>query len=354
MKFWTQKTTVKLSNRDKLNLISNLSTMLTAGIPILETVDALLEDSKGPVKKILTTMRDDMIQGKQLNTSFAHFPQVFDKVTVNIVKAAEEAGTLDVTLKDLKEGIKRDIEFNDKVKSALAYPFILFLVFLGVVLMMLLVVIPRIATVFSRLAVKLPLPTKIMIAASNALTEHTIPVLIFLVGFLFLFFLVYKINRRLFANFFFSFPLISNLVLKIDLARFSRNLHLLLSSGIPINTALELTQEVVLSKKVIQAINETRDLVLAGKKMSEGFKEKKGLFPAMMIKIMAAGEITGTLDKSMQDISEYLDYQVTYILKTLTTLLEPIMLVLLGGMVGSMMLAIITPIYSLISQVGQR
>lgn len=349
-----KKASVTLSSKDKLSLISNFSTMLTAGIPILETVDALLEDSKGGVKIILETMREDLIQGKQINASFSNFPQVFDKVTVNVIKASEEAGTLDVTLKDLKEEIKKDIEFSDKVKSSLVYPFVIVLVFFGVLLLMLTVVIPRIATVFSRLNVVLPIPTRIMIFVSNIIMTYTVPVIVFFLLFFLVSFLIYKAKKEFILNIFFSLPLISGLVLQIDLTRFSRSLYLLLISGITINTALELTQQVVLKEKVAKAIRHARDVVLAGKKMSEGFKESKGVFSGIMIKIIEAGERTGTLDKSMQDISDYLDYQVTTSLKNLTTLLEPVMLVVVGVMVGGMMMAIIAPIYGLIGQVSQR
>lgn len=349
-----KKSDVTLSSNDKLSLISNLSTMLTAGIPILETVDALSEDSKGGVKKILETMREDLIQGKQLNASFANFPQVFDKVTINVIKASEEAGTLDITLKDLKEEIRKDIEFSDKVKSSLVYPLVIVLVFFGVLTIMLTVVIPRIATVFSRLKVDLPLPTRIMIFFSNIIMTYTVPVIIFFVVFFLLLYFLYKANKHLVLNFLYSLPLVSNLVLQIDLTRFSRSLYLLLISGITINSALELTEEVVLKEKVAKAIRHARDVVLAGKKMSEGFKETKGVFSGIMIKIIEAGERTGTLDKSMLDISEYLDYQVTTTLKNLTTLLEPVMLVMVGILVGGMMMAIIAPIYGLIGQVSQR
>lgn len=349
-----KKSNVSLSSKDKLSLISNFSTMLTAGIPILETVDALLEDSKGGIKIVLETMREDLIQGKQINASFSNFPQVFDKVTVNVIKASEEAGTLDITLKDLKEEIRKDIEFTDKVKSSLVYPFVIVLVFFGVLLLMLTVVIPRIATVFSRLKVDLPLPTRIMIFVSNIIMTYTVPVIIFFLVFFLIIFLIYKAKKQFILNIFFSLPLISNLVLQIDLTRFSRSLYLLLISGITINTALELTQEVVLKEKVAKAIRHARDVVLGGKKMSEGFKESRGVFSGIMIKIIEAGERTGTLDKSMQDISDYLDYQVTTSLKNLTTLLEPVMLVVVGVMVGGMMMAIIAPIYGLIGQVSQR
>ena len=120
---------VGMSYKDKITLLSNLSTMLTAGISILETVDSLLEDAKGNQKKLLQVLREDLIQGKHMYITFSKFPGVFDKVTVNIIKASEEAGSLDVTLKDIKTHIQKEMEFIDKIRSAMMYPVLIFVVF---------------------------------------------------------------------------------------------------------------------------------------------------------------------------------------------------------------------------------
>ena len=169
---------VSISSNDKIALISNLSTMLEAGIPILEAIDSLLEDSKGGLKKVLETLREDVTQGKRIHYSFSKFPNVFNKVTVNIIKASEESGTLDETLRDLKEIIAKENEFNDKIKSALIYPSVILLVFLAVLIVILTFVIPKISLVFSRLRVELPLPTKILIFISDLLLKQTIPVVL--------------------------------------------------------------------------------------------------------------------------------------------------------------------------------
>lgn len=345
---------LSLSANEKISLISNLHTMLTAGIPILETVDSLLDGSKGNQKKLLETLRNDLTQGKHMYITFAKFPAIFDKVTVNIIKAAEEAGTLDVTLKDLKNTIRKQIEFNGQMKSALMYPIFITVVFLAVLLMILVVVIPKISTVFSRLNVVLPLPTKILIFLSDIVLTHTIPLVIGLAVFIAIFMYVFKRHKRIITGMLFSFPVLSSLAKQIDLTNFSRSLSLLLSAGIPITTALELAQDVVMKKNVGKAINHSREMVLSGKKLSEGFKQAKDIFPNIMIKIIEAGEKSGSLDTSMQEVSDYLDYQVTASLKTLTALLEPLMLVGVGVMVGGMMLAILAPIYGLIGQVAHR
>ena len=136
------------------------------------------------------------------------------------------------------------------------------------------------------------------------------------------------------------------------MTRFTRSLFLLLNAGIPITNALELTEEIVIKKDVAKAITHAKESVIAGKKLSEGFKDYKQVFPNIVLKITEAGEKSGSLDKSMQEASDYLDYQVSNSIKLVTALIEPIMLVGVGGMVGGMMLAIIAPIYGLIGQVG--
>lgn len=343
---------LNLSNKNKITFMSNMYTMLSAGIPILETVDSLLEDAKGDMRKMLLVLRADLVEGQHVYVTFAKFPRIFDKVTVNIVKASEEAGTLDTTLKDIKDNLKKDIEFNDKIKSALIYPVFILAVFFAVLLMILVVVVPKISTVFSRLNVPLPMPTKIMIFMSNAIINNTIPVLVGGVAIVFGAIYVFKRYRRQFVSTMISLPVISKMAQQVDLTRFTRGLYLLLGAGIPITSALELTEQVVAKKNVQDAIRHIKNTVISGKKLSEGLKDHKEIFPSIMIKIVEAGERTGSLDKSMQDVSEYLDYEVSNSLKTLTALIEPLLLVFVGGMVGGMMMAIISPIYSLVGQIG--
>ncbi|MFA9288337.1 MAG: type II secretion system F family protein [Weeksellaceae bacterium] len=341
-----------LSGKDKIALISNLATMLAAGISILETVDSLLEDSKGNQKKLLEIIHEDLMQGKHINVSFAKFPKIFDKVTVNIIKAAEEAGTLDVSLKDIKSHIQKEMEFMDKVKSAMTYPILIFGVFILVMLMILIFVIPRMASVFTRMKAELPLPTKVLIFISDIVVNNTVALVLGIASIITALILIYKYKRRWILNILFSLPVVSGLVLNIDLTRFTRSMSLLLSSGLTVTNALELTQNVVMRRDVSRLIEHTHNTVLGGKHLAEGLRDGKGLIPMLMIKIIEAGEKTGTLDKSMQDMSEYLDYQVSKSLDALTTLIEPIMLIFIGIIVGGMMLSIIAPIYSIIGQVG--
>ncbi len=327
--------------------------MLSAGIPIMEAVNSLIEDSKNHPRFLLESLRDDLMQGKRISTTLANFPKVFDKVTTNVVKAAEEAGALEQALTDIKNNIQKEMEFADKIKSAMVYPAIIFTVLVGVLIIVLVVVVPKISLIFSQLKVPLPLPTQILLFMSDLLLKKTPfaiggSALVILLGIY-----IFKKNRKLVLGLIFSLPVISQLVKEIDLIRFSRNLYLLLSSGLSITSALDLTEEVVIQKKMTRVIRESKEMIRSGMKLSEGMDKYKGFIPSIIIKLIEVGEKTGSLDKSMLDVSEYLDYKVTGSLKNLTTIMEPIMLVGVGLIVGGIMIAVITPIYGLIGQVSR-
>ena len=342
---------VGLSINDKVALIGNLSTMLKAGIPILDAVDSLAEDVKGNQKKILDALKADLTQGKRIYTTLSRFPRAFDPVTVNIIKAAEEAGNLDIALNDIRINIVKEAEFSGKIKSALVYPAFILLVFGGVLGLILFFVMPRIAQVFSRIKVDLPLPTRILIFVSDLLTTKGVYIGAGFVVLAILLLILYRAQKKLVLGALFSLPLITDVIYKMDLTRLSRSLFLLLGSGIPITHALELVQDVTIKRETGEMIKRSREMVLNGKSFSAGLRTSKRV-PRIMIKLVEAGEKTGTLDKSLEEVSEHFDYEVTNNLKTLVALFEPMMLVIIGISVGGLMISIIGPIYGLIGQVG--
>ncbi len=257
-------------------------------------------------------------------------------------------------LQDLKTSTKKEAEFSDKIKAALAYPVLILVIFILVLLMILVVVIPRIATVFSRLTITLPLPTRILIVASNLLLKQTVPVIAVVGLIVTVMIVIYRRNRGLLLTPLMSLPLISDLVRKIDLARFAHSMHLLLGSGLPLPDALLLAEHVVLRKDIARVIHNLHESVSSGKKLAEGLRQERKLIPNIIVKLIEVGDKTGTLEKSMADIADFMEYEVDNSLKAITVLLEPIMLVFVGAAVGGMMLSIIAPIYGLIGQVGSR
>lgn len=345
---------IKLKGTEKLELVGSFATMISSGISILEVVRSLSEDTHGGQKIILEEMANDLSQGKRIYVTFAKFPRVFDHVSVNVIRASEEAGTLDVALADLRKTLQKDMEFNDKVRSALMYPTFIIVVFLGILGLILTFVVPKISTVFLQLNVPLPLPTRIMILMSDIVVKHTLWFIggFVLIGAVIYYLLTYK--RREFFEIFYRLPLISTLVMQIDVTNFARNLSVLLTSGLPITQSLDLVSEVVVRRRMAKLLATTKGMVLAGRHLSEGFRSDKTALPSIVIKLVEAGEKTGSLDRALQEIAEYFDYKVTYTLKSLTSLLEPVMLVAVGIVVGGMMLAIIAPVYGLISQIGGK
>jgi type II secretory pathway component PulF len=184
------------------------------------------------------------------------------------------------------------------------------------------------------------------------MTKNTIPFLFVLAGFILLVIYLFSQQRNFLLNILYSLPGVSGLVRLMDVTRFSRSMYLLLTSGVSIIPALDLVDNVVMKKETQKMLQKSKALILSGKTLSEGLKSEKGYFPTMMIKLVETGEKTGSLDKSMADISDFYDYQVTNTLKTLTAMLEPIMLVVVGIVVGGMMISIIAPIYGLVSNIS--
>lgn len=343
---------IHLSGGEKIELFSNMYTMLKAGIPILNGVESLMEDSKGNLRKIFLVLREDLVAGRRVYLTLAKFPESFDKVTVNLIRASEEAGTLETTLADIKKNTQAEMEFSDKVKSALAYPAFVLLIFIGVLGVMLFVVMPKISQVFSRLKVTIPLPTRILIMTSDFVIKNTIYVGLGSLIFVLSLFFLYKKKRRFLMNLLSRLPIVSILYKKVDIVRFSRSMGLLLTSGIPIVQALELSVEVVNRKDLRNLLENSKKMVYAGKQLSEGLNVHKGVMPNIVVKLIELGESSGSLDKAMADVTEYMDYDVSKNLKTLTTLLEPIMLVFVGLLVGGIMMSIISPMYNMIGQVS--
>lgn len=343
---------ISISNSDKMGFLISIGTMLSSGITLVEAVDSILEDAKGNLKIFLTTLKNDIQQGKRIYLSLSKFPNIFDKVTVNLIKAAEEAGTLDSSLKQVKINLQKDTEFSDKVKSALTYPLFICVVFIGVFLMILIFVIPKISKIFLSLKLELPLPTKILIFLSDFIMKSTVPLIVGLVMSAAFIYFLYKTKKRALTQFIFSLPPVSGLIQKIDLTRLTRSLHMLLSSGVNISYALELVEDIVINKHIFDMVAYAKENVASGKSLASAFRKFKKYVPSLITRVIEAGEKSGHLDKSLLETSEYLDYEVSQSLKAFTALLEPIMIVAIGILIGGMMLSIIAPMYGLISQIG--
>lgn len=345
---------IRLRSSEKLEMISNLGAMLSAGIPLLEAVDGLLDGSRGKLKAVLVRLRKDLESGKTIADSLAQFPDSFDSIAINLIHGGEQAGNLEEILKDLAETTRKDIEFSSRVKGALAYPIFVMIIFAIIMTIILTFVIPRIAMVFTKLNVVIPLPTKILIFMSNALLGYWPWIIAATALAVVLGGLAYRARRRQLISLLSSLPFIRTLAREIDLVRFTRSAALLLTSGIPISKTLELSRDVLLRTELVDLIEFSRQEVMRGKRLSEALKSRPGLIPQILIRMIAAGEKSGKLEQSFQEAADYFDQRVTATIKSLATLLEPILLVVVGIAVGGIMISIIAPIYQLVGEIKIR
>lgn len=343
-----------LSLTEKLTIFTSLARMLAGGIPISQALDALLEDANNNQKRILDVLKADLAEGKNISESLEKFPKTFDPVITNLIRTAEKSGHLEKTLDEIVKTYSKESELKDKIKAAIAYPVFVIFTFLAIITLILLFVIPRITTVFLRLKQNLPLPTKILITISTQLRENTLIFLLGLAAVLAVLVFLFTKKKSLLLEIASKLPLVSNIATEVDLTRMSSSIALMLSSSIPLTEALNLSKKSVSQKNTKAAIAFCQETVESGKKFSEGLKKYPKIIPPIMIRMVEAGEKSGSLQKSLEELASYFDTKVDSSLKTLTILLEPSLLVIIGILVGGIMLAVIAPIYGLISQISNR
>lgn len=343
---------IRLRTRDRLNIFTDLYTLLAAGIPILEAIESMETDSKGAQKKVLHYIRKSINQGIELSKALEKMPKAFDAVSVNLIRSAEAGGTLEQTLKDLVASTKKEMAFSEQLRSTMIYPLFVGGLFLAIVILMLTFVIPRISQVFTSLTVKMPEITKILIKSSNLFIAHWIVIVTVSILLVTGIVLIVKYNKRFFVRLFLKLPLLHQLGTNIDLARFCRSFGLLMSAGVPIVESLSLSEKVVQKKEIIKVIKQMQVDVNAGKSITLAMRGQKSIIPTVMWRSVKTAEVSGTLDTTLQNLTEHFDDQVNESLKILSSLFEPILIVVVGIMVGILMVSIIAPIYNMISQIN--
>lgn len=343
---------VRLRAKERLNFFSDLSTMLTAGIPIIDAVDSMQIDAKGNQKKVLTRVRSALINGEPLSKAMMKMPKAFDPISINLMRVAEAGGTLETTMHDIVVSTKKEMSFSQELRNTMVYPLVVMVVFTGIVVLMLTFVIPRVATVFTNLNVKIPWITIQMIRASKIFTAHWLLIIIAIAILIVLISLFIRANKRMIIRLVLSLPMLQTLGTNIDLTRFTRSLGLLMGSGVPIVEALDLSERVVTKKAILKIVRQMKIDVAAGKPMVASLTKNRTVIPIVMSRSIRTAETSGTLETTLQNLTEYFDEQVTESLKVLSSLIEPILIVIVGVMVGALMISIIAPIYGMISQIN--
>ncbi len=328
-----------------------LATMIGAGIPLLEGVEILAQQTMDQNKGFGMGLQDtaDLVRGgTELSEAMSKFPRIFPDIYVNMVKAGEASGQLDIILNRLADFMEATESLKREIKSAMTYPVISLCLILGITGYLLVGVVPKFEKMFASLGGKLPFVTVVVVGASQWLQSNIILTLLIIVGTVIGYMLWVKTPRglRIKDTIFLKLPVFGPLFQKVAVSRFARTFSTLLSSGVPILGALEIVATTSGNSIIEDTLLETRDTVRRGESLTSHL-ETSWVFPPMVVKMIGIGERSGALEQLLAKIADFYDEQVHATVKGLTSLIEPIMLVVMGTIVGVIVLAIFYPILEL-------
>ncbi len=331
------------------------SVMIDAGLPLVQCLEILAGQQENKFfQKVLVSTRGQVEGGATLSAAMRSSPKVFDALYVNMVEAGETGGILDTILQRLSTYIEKNVKLQRAVKSALVYPVGVLTVAGGVITLLLWKVVPIFATLFAGLGVDLPLPTKIVIALSNFIgSVFGLLILVALGAAIFGLKVWYGTPQGRFVldTIVLKLPVLGILMRKIAVARFTRTLGTLISSGVPILEGLDITAKTAGNAVVERALQQVRKSLEEGKSLTEPLKESE-VFPGMVTQMIAVGEQTGAMDAMLQKIADFYEEEVDSAVKDLLTALEPIMIVFLGVIVGGVVISMYLPLFSLIGKLS--
>lgn len=327
------------------------STMITAGLPISRALEVLSEQTGNrAMRAVLVSVLRDIEGGSSLSTAFARYPNVFPATYQALIRAGESSGKLDVILKKLADNMEAAKELSAKFTAAMVYPAIVFVAMIGVFFMLMIFVIPKLADMYKSLNVELPVITQVLINLSDFMVNYVYFIVLLLAGAVVFvrYFLKTPEGRDFFAYVAFNLPIFGKINRQKELTEFTRTMGLLIASAIPIVEVLNIVSGVVSNKIYKEGALDAARYVEKGNALSDFFKKNRE-FPPLIGHMTKVGEETGKLDEVLVKVSEYYDAEVDHLVKGLSAALEPVILVVLGGMVGILIVAIITPIYKITS-----
>jgi type IV pilus assembly protein PilC len=330
------------------------STMINAGLPLIQCLELLAQQEQNKAfKKIITTIKEDIEGGSTLCDALKKYPKVFDELFVNLVAAGESGGILDVILNRLSGYIEKAAKLKSKVKGAMTYPASVLVISVGVVALLLLKVIPVFQKMFEGMGGTLPAPTQFLVNASQFMQNYFIYMIIGVVAVGFAFNRYYNTEKGRWTidALVLKSPVFGPLLKKVAVAKFTRTLSTMMTSGVPILEGLNIVSKTAGNKIIENAIQKTRQSISEGRTIAEPLAETD-IFPSMVVQMIAVGEATGALDAMLAKIADFYDDEVDAAVEAMTALLEPFMMVFLGGVVGGMIIAMYLPIFKMASVVG--
>jgi len=330
------------------------ATMINAGLPLIQCLELLADQEENKTfKKVILAVKDDIEGGSTLCDALKKHPDIFDQLFVNLIAAGESGGILDVILNRLSTYLEKAAKLKSKVKGAMTYPAAVLVISLGVVALLLIKVIPVFQKMFEGMGGQLPAPTQFLVNASAFAQSYWWVMLGIIIAIVFAFKTFRKTARgqHITDDLALRAPVFGPLLKKVAVAKFTRTLSTMMSSGVPILEGLTIVSRTAGNVIIENALIKVRQSISEGKTIAEPLMETK-LFPNMVVQMISVGEATGALDSMLSKIADFYDDEVDAAVEAMTALLEPFMMVFLGGVVGGMIVAMYLPIFKMASVVG--
>jgi len=344
-----RKRTKRIGINDMATFNRQLADLLSSGIPLVKALDVIQKQTTNPnLVEIITQIDQDVSGGDSLAGAMARHPKIFSKLYVAMVRAGEMGGLLDQVLQRLADFAEGEADTRSKIKSALAYPVVMILAGSGAVILLMTVVMPKILKIYTDLNQTLPFTTQLLIGFSNALREYWY---LFVGGFVLLLFAGYRTlntaeGKRALDTMVLKIPVLGPMIVKKEIANFARTLGSLLHNGVSILPALDIVHEVLTNRVVADEVATIPQNVTQGEGIAAPLRKSK-VFPPVVVNMMAIGEETGRLDDVLMKIARSYDTEVDRAVKTLTSLLEPMIILFMGVVVGFIVISMLLPIFSI-------
>ena len=344
----------KVSNKDLVIFTRQFSTMIDAGLPLVQGLNILAEQSENPTfKKMLKEITKDVEGGSTLAEAMKKHPKVFGSLFVNLVSAGEMGGVLDTIMRRLSEYLEKAEKLKSQIKGAMVYPTVVVGVAVLVIAVIMIFVIPVFEEMFSSMGSALPAPTQIVVNMSRFIKGKFIWIILAFIGlgFAFKYYRGTTGGRKTTDNIALKIPVVGNLIKKISVARFARTLSTMIASGVPILDALEIVARSSGNVILEEIILEVRASIAEGQTIAEPLSENE-IFPGMVVQMIAVGEATGALDTMLGKIADFYEAEVDVAVDALTAMLEPLLMLFLGGAIGGLVIAMYLPIFQMAAAMG--
>lgn len=340
-----------VSLTEKMLFTRNLQVMVSSGLTLPRALDILSSQTNNKkFKKALTEIKERIIKGENFSETLKNYPDIFSELFQSMLKIGEESGTLDEVLKTLERQIEREYELQSKIKGALMYPAVIILAMTGIGVMMLILVVPQLAKTFAELNIELPFTTKLVIGLADFLVQkwYFLPFIIIIFAVLLRRISQTKAGKKIINALFLKIPVVSSLIKKSNSAYMLRNLSSLIAAGVPIVKSLEITANTLGNIYFKNALQKAAEKVGTGAKLSEALEPYQALYGVIILQMIKVGEETGETSGILQKLADFFEEEVGNETKNLTAIIEPVLMLIIGGAVGFFAISMVQPMYSML------